>query len=107
MINPLRYTLSQGSKVPCLRPIIVLIIVLWVLFQQKNSFEIPCDCKMRAKGLIIHEKEDLEVLIQLYPIPFLNSSARKSNACHKVEETQLICWLPQNVSTLQCKMNTV
>ena len=66
----------------------VFIMVLWVLVQKKkNPFEIPCDCKMRAKGLIIHDKEDLKVFIPLYPIPFLNSSARKSNACHKVEET--------------------
>ena len=98
MIHTLRYTLSPGSKVPCLRPMFVFIMVLWVLVQ-KNPFEIPCDCKMRAKGLIIHDKEDLKVFIPLYPIPFLNSSARKSDACHKVEETQSIFWLPQNVST--------
>ena len=67
----------------------VFIMVLWVLVK-KNPFEIPCDGKMRAKGLIIHDKEDLKVFIPLYPIPFLNSSARKSNACHKVEETQYI-----------------
>ena len=82
----------------CLRPMFVFIMVLWVL-AQKNPFEIPCDCKMKAKGLIIHDKEDLKGFIPLYPIPFLNSSARKSSACHKVEETQSICWLPQNVST--------
>ena len=98
MIHPLRCKLSPSSKVPCLRPMFVFIMVLWVLVQ-KNPFEIPCDCKMRAKGLIIHDKEDLKVFIPLYPIPFLNSSARKSNAYHKVEETQSIFWLPQNVST--------
>ena len=99
MINPLRYTSSQGSEVPCLSPMFVFIMVLWVLVQ-KNPFEIPCDCKMRAKGLIIHDQEDLKVFIPLCPIPFLNSSARKCNACHKAEETQSICWLPQNSSTL-------
>ena len=100
MIHTLSYTLSPGNKVPCLRPMFVFIIVLWVLVQI-NPFEIPCDCKMRAKGVIIHDKENLKVFIPLhvYPIPFLNSSARKSNACHNVEETQSIFWLPQNVST--------
>ena len=68
-------------------------------FGSKNPFEIPCDCSMRAKGLILHDKEDLEVFIPLYPIPFINSSVRKFNAWHKMEETQSICWLPQNVST--------
>ena len=73
------------AYVPCF----VFIMVLWVLIK-KNPFEIPCDSKMRAKRLIIHDKEDLEVFIPLYPIPFLNSSARKPNACHKVEEINTI-----------------
>ena len=34
IINPLRYALSQGSKVPCLRPMLVFIMVLWVLVQK-------------------------------------------------------------------------
>ena len=59
MVNPLRYTSSQGSEVPCLRPMFLFIMVLWV------PFEIPCDCKMRVKGLMIHDREDLEVFIPL------------------------------------------
>ena len=61
----------------------VCIMVLWVL-PFKKPFGVSCNCWMRAKGLIIHDKEDLEVLIPLYPIPFLNSSTRKSNVWDKV-----------------------
>ena len=66
-------------------------------FGSKNPFEVPGNCKMRAEGLIIDDNEDLEVFIPLYPIPFVNSSTRKSNARDKVGETQSLCWLPQNV----------
>lgn len=54
---------------------------------------------MPFKGytLRIHDKEDREVFVPLYPIPFFNISIRKYNAWDKVGETQLICWLPQNV----------
>ena len=98
MRNPQRCTMSQGSKIPLLTSH-VRVYQDAAGFGSKNPFEIPCARRMRAKGLIIHDKEDLEVFIPLYPIPFLNSSTRESNAWHKVEETQSICWLPQNVST--------
>ena len=88
-INP-----PQGSKVPYLLTSHVRVYHGPVGFGSKNPFEIPCDCRIRAKGLIIHGKEDLEVFILLYPIPFLMF------AWHRVGETQSICWLPQNVSTL-------
>ena len=62
MINPLSYILSQGSKVP------------WLIsngrvypgavgFDSKKPFEEPCNCRLRAKGLIIHDKEGLAVFI--------------------------------------------
>ena len=53
-------------------------------FGSENTFEVHCNCRMRANGLIIHDKENLEVFIPLYPIPFLISSTRKSNAWDKV-----------------------
>ena len=82
MINPLRYILSQGSKVPCLRPMFVFIMVLCVLV------EIPCDCKMRAKGLIIHDKRRPGSVYATISYSIFKQLARKSNAWHKVEETQ-------------------
>ena len=75
---------------------VVCIMVQWVLVQ-KNPLEEPCNCRMRAKGLIMHDKEDLAVFIPQNPIPFLNSSTRKSNVWDKMGDRQSIYRLPQNV----------
>ena len=41
-------------------------------FGYENPFEEPCNCSMKAKGLIIHDREDLAVFMPQYPIvPFL------------------------------------
>jgi len=45
----------------------------------------------------MHDKEDLAVFIPQNPIPFLNSSTRKSNVWDKMGDRQSIYRLPQNV----------
>lgn len=60
----------------------------------KNPFERPCDCKMRAKRLIIRDKRRPGSVYTTISYAIFKQLARKSNAWHKVEETQSICWLP-------------
>ena len=42
-------------------------------FGYETPFEETCNGRMKAKGLIIHDREDLAAFMQQYPIvPFLN-----------------------------------